>query len=149
MPWDEPAGLKFAGAKMCESFPRTRCGPHPENMSGTIFSPSAQQGPSPAQQRNPADGVHMDQGDYERTGGHIKETGGERLPEIEGIFLKNIFISEDISDESTKGPPRERIDSKYSQHKRQLSCDAACQSKFSYTPSCPVHSSPKARSKSY
>ena len=89
MPWDEPAGLKFAGAKMCESFPRTRCGPHPENMSGTIFSPSAQQGPSPAQQRNPADGVHTDQGDYERTGGHIKETGGERLPEIEGIFLTN------------------------------------------------------------
>lgn len=33
----------------------------------------------------------MDQGDYERTGGHIKEDGGERLPEIEGIFLK-IFL---------------------------------------------------------
>lgn len=58
-------------------------------------------------------------------------------------------ISEDISDEPTKGPPRERINSKHSQYKRQLSCDAACQSKFSYTPSCPVHSSPKARSKSY
>lgn len=69
---------------------------------------------------------------------------------IEGTFLKNIFIPEDISEEPTKHPPRQRIDSKHSQHKRQLSCDAACQSKFSCTPSCPArHSSPKARSKSY
>ena len=81
-------------------------------MSGTIFSASAQQGPSPAQQRNPADGIHMDQGVYERTGGRIKDTGGERFPEIEGIFLKNIFISK----EPTKGPPREWIDYKHSQH---------------------------------
>lgn len=138
-------GSQVCGSQDVWVFPKDQMWIHPENMSGTIFSASAQQAPSPAQQRSPADGIHTDQGDYERTGGHIKDTGGERFPEIEGIFLKNIFISE----EPTKGPPREKINSKHSRHKRQLSCDAACQSKFSCTPSCPAHSSPKARCKSY
>lgn len=54
MHWDRLAPPKFAGAKMCESFPKTRHGPHPEHMYGAI-SGSAQQGPPLAQQWNPVD----------------------------------------------------------------------------------------------